>query len=708
MGVRNALWILVALAACKPAAPSAPARQPEAAAGAEQATPASTPQAPAEAPAPAAPAVPSVKMTLAEAGLEATSLDRTADPCVDFYQFACGGWLARNPIPADRARWARFSEIDEKVQTALLGLLDADAKATGGDAVTKKLGDYYASCTDEAAIETAGTKPLDGLLAKTTKVKDAKSWMAAVVELHKIGIPVVWQTAVFADLADSTTNITYIDTGALGLPDRDYYVDAAHRADLEAYQQHVGRMLALANVPNAATTAAADVIAVETALAKLTKTGVERRDPKAANNPTDLRGLARTAKSVDWKAYFKALGFSSSAKLVVTTPKFLAGLDAVRKQLGPAQWGNYFTYQLLVDRAFTLPKAFDDEAFALRKQLSGVVEKRPRAKRCVEAVAGAVGELLGQQYVAKYFPPASKQAAVALVDALGTAMRDELASLDWMSDATKKRAVDKLEKLVRMVGYPDQWRAYDFAVSRDDFAGNELRAAAFEVKRRLTRSGKPVDRAEWHANVFGVDAYYNAQINNTMILAGILQPPFFGADRSVAANLGGIGMVIGHELTHGFDDEGSQFDAKGNLVNWWQTDDLEKFAAKGQCVAKMYDSFEAARGQFVSGKLTLGEDIADLGGVKMAFKAYKALRSGAEKPIVADGFTEDQQFFLAVGQAWCSKDRPAEVTRRLVVDPHAPPKFRVYGSLRNLPEFAQAFSCAAGTPMRPTETCSVW
>ncbi|NVB80386.1 MAG: M13 family metallopeptidase [Kofleriaceae bacterium] len=710
MGVRNALWILVAAAACKPAAPSAPARQPEAAEGAAQATPTSTAQAPAAKPAPppAEPAVPSVKMTLAEVGLEATSLDRTADPCVDFYQFACGGWLAKNPIPADRARWARFTEIDEKVQTALIGLLDADAKSTGADAVTKKLGDYYASCTDEAAIEKAGTKPLDGLLAKTTKVKDARSWMAAVVELHKVGIPVVWDTVVFGDLADSTMNITHLDPGALGLPDRDYYVEAAHKADLEAYQQHVGRMLALANVPNATTTAAADVVAVETAIAKLTKTGIEKRDPKGSNNPTDLKALGKKAKSVDWKAYFKALGFVSSAKINVTTPKLIAGLDALRKQFKPAQWSNYFTYQLLVERAFALPKAFDDEAFALRKQLSGVVEKRPRAKRCVEAVAGAMGELLGQQYVAKYFPPASKQSAVALVDALGTAMREELTSLDWMSDATKKLAVDKLEKLVRMVGYPDKWRAYDFAVSRDDFGGNELRAAAFEVKRRLVRSGKPVDRAEWYENVYRVDAFYNPQVNNTLILAGILQPPFFGADRSVAANMGGIGMVIGHELTHGFDDEGSQFDAKGNLVNWWQKDDLEKFEAKGQCVANMYDSFEAARGQFVNGKLTLGEDIADLGGVKMAFKAYKALRKGAEKPIVADGFTEDQQFFLAVGQAWCSKDRPAEVTRRLVVDPHAPPKFRVYGSLRNLPEFAQAFSCAAGTPMRPTESCSVW
>ncbi len=647
-------------------------------------------------------------MTLAEVGLEAATLDRSADPCVDFYQFACGGWLAKNPIPADRARWARFSEIGEKVQAALIALLEADAKATSPDATTKKLGDYYASCIDEAAIENAGTKSLERLLARTTRVKDARSWMTAVVELHAVGIPVVWDTVVVGDLADSTINITHLDAGVLGLPDRDYYLEAAHEADLAAYQQHVGRMLALASVPNATTTAAADVVAVETALAKLTKTGVEKRDPQGANNPTDVKGLGKKAKSVDWKAYFKALGFTSSAKINVTTPKLVAGLDALRKQFKPARWGAYFTYQLLVARAFALPKAFDDEAFALKKQLTGVVEKRPRAKRCADAVAVSLGELLGQQYVAKYFPPASKQAAVALVEALGTAMREDLTSLDWMGDATKKLALDKLEKLVRMVGYPDKWRAYDVAIARDDFGGNELRAAAFEVKRRLTRSGKPVDRAEWYANVFDVDAFYNPQINNTLILAGILQPPFFGADRSVAVNMGGIGMVIGHELTHGFDDEGSQFDAKGNLVNWWQKDDLDKFRGKGQCVAKMYDSFEAARGQFVNGKLTLGENIADIGGVKMAFKAYKALRQDAPKAIVADGFTEDQQFFLAVGQAWCSKDRPAETLRRLVVDPHAPPKFRVYGSLRNLPEFAQAFSCAAGTPMRPTETCTVW
>jgi putative endopeptidase len=358
--------------------------------------------------------------------------------------------------------------------------------------------------------------------------------------------------------------------------------------------------------------------------------------------------------------------------------------------------------------AFALPKAFDDQAFELAKLVSGVEKQKERSKRCIEATQAALGEVLGQQYVAKYFPGSSKHTASSLVDAILGVMGEEIARLDWMSEQTKAIAQQKLAKIVRMIGYPDKWRTYDFDVRRDDFAGNELRAAAFETRRVLVRTGKPVDRGEWQMNTFDVNAYYEPTANNTALPAGILQPPFFGQDRTVAANLGGIGMVIGHELTHGFDDQGSQFDGDGNLKNWWQPEDEKKFKAKGQCVVEQYATFEAMPKGFVNGQLTLGENIADLGGVKMAFKAYRALRKDAPKLYVADGFTEDQQFFLAVGQAWCSKDRPAEIQRRLTADVHAPPKFRVYGSLRNLKEFAEAFKCAPGTPMNPAKTCSVW
>lgn len=711
--------VLLSLAAC-PAkqasgpAPTGPIAGPLTSTGAGSAVgsaaPASTPVpvTPSAGTAPL-PDVPGVKVTMADVGLESASLDRTADPCIDFYQFACGGWLAANPIPPDRARWARFSSLDEQNKVAIKGLLEEAAKGIGADAATKKLGDYYAACMDEAAIERAGTAPIRALLDRTTKVRNTKSWLAAVAELHKLGIWVVWGEQAFADLKDSTTNVTYLDSEGLGLPDRDYYVKPELKDKVAAYKVHVGKLLALAGTPAAkAEAAAADVVAIETALATHTKTMTEKRDIPAAYNPTDARGLAKQVRSVDWKAYWKAMGYQPSKKLVVASPKYFAQLDQLRARFKPAQWASYFTYHLVANLAFELPRGFDDEVFELKKLLTGVEQQPDRSKRCIEATQGALGELLGQQYVAKHFPGSSKQTATTLVDAILGVMGGEIARLGWMSEATRRTAQAKLGKVVRMIGYPDRWRTYDFDVRRDDFAGNQLRAAAFETRRVLVRSGKPVDRSEWQMNAFDVNAYYDPTANNTALPAGILQPPFFAQDRSVAANLGGIGMVIGHELTHGFDDQGAQFDGDGNLANWWQPADATKFAERGACLADQYGTFEAMPKGYVNGRLTLGENIADLGGVKMAFKAYRSLREDAAKLYVADGFSEDQQFFLAVAQAWCSKDRPAEVQRRLTADVHAPPKFRVYGALRNLREFADAFACAPGTPMRPANTCAIW
>ena len=657
----------------------------------------------------AAPGAPSVKVTLADVGLESGSLDRTSDPCVDFYQFTCGGWLAQNQIPPDRARWGRGGEVDEKNKAAIRALLEDAAKGINADASTKKLGDFYASCMDEGAIAKAGLAGIKPVLDRALKQKDGRTWNATVAELHKLGLGVVWANYVMADLKDSTTNVLYMDAAGLGLPDRDYYMKPELKEKVDAYRAHVGKLLALAGVPADKSAAAADsVLAIELEIAKLTKTGVEQRDIPASYNPTDAKALGKQVKSVDWKAYWKALDMTPSKKIVLGTPKFFAAIDKLRAKFKPAQWASYFAYHLVHAYAFALPKPYDDEAFELDRALSGVEKRQERSKRCIDATQDSLGELLGQQYVAKYFPGSSKQNATQLVDAIVLVMHDEISRLPWMSDATKQIAQQKLARIVRMVGFPDKWRTYDFEIKRDDFAGNQMRSAAFEVHRLLARAGKPVDRTEWKMNTYRVDAYYDPTANNTALPAGILQAPYFGQDRSVAANLGGIGMIIGHELTHGFDDQGAQFDADGNLKNWWSKEDAQKFADRGTCVADQYNTFEALPKMFVNGRLTLGENIADMGGVKMAFKAYRSLRKDAAKVYVADGFSEDQQFFIAVGQAWCAKERPAESQRRLISDVHSPPKFRVYGALRNLPEFAEAFSCAPGTPMHPAKTCSVW
>jgi putative endopeptidase len=716
-------------ASAPPAAPAGAASAPVTLAPAIDSTPAAPAPGAAIAPAPgggsavapASPSLPIAKVTLADVGLEALSLDRTADPCVDFYQFACGGWIQNNPIPPDRSWWSRIAEIDERNKLAIRALLDDAARSTGADPATKKLGDFYSSCLDEAAIDRAGTAAFKPLLAKTQGVTDAKSWLAALAELHKLGIFVVWSNHVEPDLKSSTTNVTYLDAAGLSLPDRDYYVKPELKDKLDGFAVHAGKLLGLVVPPGpsgppgppgprGATSRldGADVVAIETELAKLTKTAIERRDVPAAYNPTDLAALGKQVKSVDWRAYWKALGALPSKRIVVMTPKLFTALDKLRARFKPSQWASYFTFHLIERMAYALPRPFDDEAFELRKLLTGVEKQRDRTRRCIDLTSGALGELLGQAYVARYFPGSSKQAATALVDAIATAMTEEITGLDWMADATKQIAIAKLGKTLRMIGYPDQWKAYDYSVKRDDFAGNALRADAFEIHRELARAGKPVDRGEWQMNAYQVDAYYNASANHTALPAGILQPPFFGPDRTVAANLGGIGMVIGHELTHGFDDQGAQFDAEGNLKNWWQKADLARFTDKGTCVADQYSGFEALPRRYVQGQLTVGENIADMGGVKMAFKAYRALRKDAVKTYVADGFTEDQQFFLAVAQGWCGRERPAETERRLTSDPHAPSKFRIYGALRNLTELADAFRCAAGTPMRPARTCTVW
>ncbi len=656
--------------------------------------------------------VPAASTTLEAVGLDPNALDRAADPCRDFYQFACGGWIAKTEIPADRSRWSRsFSEIQERNMAELKHILEESSKSKSDDVVIKKIGAYYGACMDEAAVEKAGTRPIAPLLAAAKKVSDSRSLASAIIGLHRSKIWAAFGISAEPDSKDATRMISQLDQAGLGLPDRDYYLrdDDKSKEIREKYRTHVERMMKLAGFSaKQAETMVSDVMNLETELAKISKTRVERRDPKGLYNKIDRAGLAKTAADFPWGDYFKALGFAEIQDVNVTSIPFFEGFNRLFKETKAPAWRNYLTWHVVHQTAPALSKAFVDEDFAFQQVLSGQKEIRARWKRCVEATDGALPELLAQPFIKTKFAGDSKTAAEAMVGEISRQFGRELEQLDWMDAKTRERAATKLKAMEYLIGYPSQWKTYDFELDPKAFARNVIAAHAFELKRDLAKVGKAVDRQEWQMSPPTVNAYYDPQKNHMVFPAGILQPPFYSAKAAVPVNLGGIGMVVGHELTHGFDDEGSQFAADGNLTNWWEPQAGERFKAKTQCVDDQYGGYEALPGVKLNGKLTLGENVADGGGVMLAFRAYRELRKNAREASIADGFTEDQQFFLAVGQAWCSKQTD-QISRMLAqIDAHSPPKYRVNGSLANLPEFAKAFACTEGTPMHPAKLCKVW
>lgn len=695
---------LAALAGCGPATPEV--SEPS---GPPQPSPTGVAK---PAPAPAKPSVPAVATTLDAVGLDAAAIDKKADPCTDFYQFACGGWVEKASIPGDEPLWGRsFSEIEKRNEQIMHRVLDRAAKAKDVEPDEKKLGTFFAACMDEEAIEKAGIKPIKPLVDKARGVRDAKGVGSLVAELHKRRIWPLFELSAEQDLKDATRIIANLDQSGLGLFDRDQYLDESDKAkELRAtYVAHVERMMQLAGMSEKdAKKAAGDVMAIETELAKVSKTRVERRDPQGLYNKLDRAALAKAAPAFPWDGYFKEIGAPDVREVNVTSLKFFEGMGKLLETVKPEAWKNYLAWTVVRSMARSLSKKFVDESFTLLKALMGMQELPPRWKRCVDATDVAMGELMGKAFVKEAFGGESKAAAEKMVLEISDVFAKEVNRLDWMDAKTKQRALEKLKAMAYLIGYPDKWRVYDFAVEPKKYAENVLAARAFEQKRRLAKLGKPVDRDEWQMSPPAVNAYYDPQRNHMVFPAGILQPPFYSVSANVPVNLGGIGMVVGHELTHGFDDEGSQFAGNGNLENWWEPEVGKKFKEKTSCVADQYATFEAQPGLRVNGKLTLGENIADMGGLKLAFYAYRQMRAGAKEVLVADGFTEDQQFFLAHGQGWCTKMR--EEFERLLVqtNPHSPPRFRVNGPLMNMPEFAEAFSCGPGTPMRPAKTCSVW
>lgn len=704
------------------------------------------------------PGPPIKEVSLEEVGLSATALDRSANPCEDFYQFACGGWENATEIPSDKPRWSRsFSEIHKRNIEDLKSMLEGAAAEPKGDPLLTKLGDFYAGCMDEATIGKAGIAgvqelwntadmaranvpdpvpdadaeekkvPGDGRKARRVRLPSpppsSPSAPApappvsqlpleqAIGKLHAHGVYVFFDIDSGQDFKDATKMIAHIDQNGLGLPDRDYYLDEAPEKQKirEFYVGHVAAMLQMAGYDEeAAKLAGKNVLRIETELATIAKSRVERRDPKGMYNKIDRPGLRSKSVGLDWDGYFKARRLDHVADVSVTSVPYVEGLGQVLAKLKQSELRHYLQWHVVRAYAQHLPKKFVDQAFELNKVLSGQAAQRPRWKRCIEATDGALGELLAQPYVAKRFTKESKAAVQKMVLEISEAFRRELGGLPWMSDVTRDEAAAKLDKMAYLIGYPDKWKTYEFGVDRGRHTANVVAAHAFEIQRSLTKIGKPVDRGEWYMTPPTVNAYYSPLKNQMVFPAGILQPPFFNPQAGVAVNLGGMGMVVGHELTHGFDDQGSQFDGDGNLNNWWEESTRAKFTERTDCMVKQYDQYEVLPGVRLNGKLTLGENIADAGGVKLAFRAYRKMRENAPDVVVADGFSEDQQFFLSIGQIWCSKYRPEFAKMRATTDYHAQPNWRVNGSLANTPEFGEVFHCEAGTPMRPEKTCAVW
>jgi predicted metalloendopeptidase len=650
-------------------------------------------------------------MSLADAGIDAKAMDPKADPCVDFYQYACGGWEVATEIPADKSRWSRsFSVIAENNREELKRILTTASTNPGDDPVMKKIGAYYAACMDEAAVEKANLAPIQPFLKAIAKIKDKKSLTAVVTELHGYRVPALFDIDAEQDFKEATKVILYVDQSGIGMPDRDYYTKDDDRSkDLrKKYLAHVEAMFKLAGKnAKAAAKAAADVMEVETRLAKASMTRVERRDAESMYHRMDRAGLVKLAPAFPWADYFKAVGQPDVNDINVTSTVFLAEVDKMLGDVKAPVWKSYLEWTVLRDAKDILPKRFEEQAFKMAQVLTGQKKIEDRWKRCVAATDGALGELLAQPFVKTHFGGESKAATEQMITEIRKAFGRGLEHLSWMDAKTRERAAEKLHGMVFHIGFPDKWKSYDFEVDAKSYGKNVMAAAKFSLGKKLAEIGKPVDRKKWGMSPPTVNAYYNPLKNEMVFPAGILQPPFFSAKNAVAVNLGGIGMVVGHELTHGFDDEGSKFAHDGNLRNWWEPAVGGKFKEKTQCIQKQYAGYEPLPGLKLNGELTSGENIADNGGVKLAFAAYRELRKG-QRPMVADGKTEDQLFFLAVGQAWCNKSRD-EVARMLVqVDPHSPPKFRVNGSLQNTAAFHEAFQCKKGAAMNPANTCEVW
>jgi endothelin-converting enzyme/putative endopeptidase len=647
-------------------------------------------------------------------GFDVSAMDRSVDPCSDFYQFACGGWLRANPIPADQSSWGRFNELAERNRRTLKEILEK--AASGGPSrapFEQKIGDFYASCMDEPAIETLGIAALKPELDRIAALKAKSELPELVAHIHATGVAALFSFGSTQDFKDPQSVIGDADQGGLGLPERDYYFreDAKSVELRKQYVAHVQKMLELlGETSERAALGAESVMDIETALAKASLDVVARRDPKNLYHKMTLMDLASLSPSFNWARYIAATGAPTIESLNVDVPDFFKGLEDQLKTVDLEDWKTYLRWHVVHDAAPALPSPFVAENFAFYgKTLTGAQELRPRWKRCVDFTDGALGDALGQKYVEETFGAEGKARMSKMVLALEKAFHQDLSEVAWMTEATRRQALGKLSAIANRIGYPDHWRDYSSVqIARADFLGNMDRAATFETKRQLAKIGKPVDRAEWDMTPPTVNAYYNPLMNDINFPAGILQPPFFDRKMDDAVNFGAIGSVIGHEMTHGFDDQGRQFAADGSLSDWWTEGDAKEFEERADCLVQQYGSYVAVDDVKLDGKLTLGENAADNGGVRIAYMAFmQTLVDAASQPKI-DGFSPEQRFFLGWGQIWCANRTP-EIERLLAQsDPHSPSRFRVNGVLSNMPEFRAAYGCSPGAPMVRENACRVW
>ncbi len=638
-------------------------------------------------------------------GFELSNLDTSVAPCDNFYQYAIGGWLKGNPIPSTESRWSSFNVVTEGNNTRLRAILDEYAAMTGAEKGTKEqqIGDFYKSAMDTAKLTELGASPIMPYMEQIAAVSTKEELVQLAANFSTMGVGSMFGMYIGQDDKNSSAYITHVYQSGLTLPDRDYYLKTDEKSESikTAYNEHIQKMFMLLGESAEATEEKAEtVMKIESALAEISMSRVERRDPNKTYNKFSFADFKTEFKGVDWDGYIGTLGLSNVEDIIVGQPDFIKGAISFLDKFTIEEWKTYMQWHLVDNMASYLGDEFEQQNFSFfATTLRGTKEMKPRWKRALGTVNGSLGELLGKAFVERHFPEESKAEVSQMVENLRSAFKVRIENLTWMGDSTKEKALEKLASFNKKIGYPEKWTDYSSLEITDNFAQNIMNARKFNFQDMISKLGKPVDKDEWYMSPQTVNAYYSSSQNEIVFPAGILQPPFYDKDADAAINYGGIGAVIGHEFTHGFDDQGSKYDAEGNLKNWWTDADRVAFDERANKVVEQFNNFEALDSVFVNGKLTLGENIADLGGLILAYHAMEKSFEGKETPGMIDGFTQQQRFFLGWAQVWHMNMTEEELRNRIITDPHSPGEYRVRGPLANLTEFSEAFGCEPNSPM---------